>query len=79
VKVLTFAIALGFAGIAFAQENPPARGYEKVKTAYSATPQKTVAKTARDEERVVFTSKAGAKTPTYIYKAPLATRPLKTW
>lgn len=78
MKVLTFAIAFGFAAVAFAQDNPPSRGYVKVNTTYSAAPSKAVTKTP-SPTKVVFTSKAGVKTPTYIYKAPMATRPLKTW
>ena len=78
MKVLTFAIAFGFAAVAFAQDSPPSRGYVKVNNAYSAAPSKAAPKTSAPS-KVVFTSKTGVKTPAYIYKVHRATRPLKTW
>lgn len=79
MKLFTLSMVLGLAMAsgALAQGSTLMSGYTKTSATYVSAPSKAAAGQAA--KATLIKVKADAKTPTYIYKAPMATRPLKTW
>lgn len=77
MKVFTLSMVFGLAvaSVAFAQGSTLMSGYTKANTV--SAPAK--ASTTQVAKSNIIKVKAEAKSPAYIYKAPMATRPLKTW
>ena len=81
MKVFTLSMVFGMAvaSVAFAQGSTLTSGYTKANQPLVSAPAKApTAQAAKTTPRFIKVS-AEAKAPTYIYKAPMATRPLKTW
>lgn len=78
MKLFTLSMLFGLAvaGAASAQGSPLMSGYAKINavSAPAKAPQATAAVKAP-----VRVTRIDNKQPVYIYKAPMATRPLKTW
>ena len=82
MKVFTMSMVLGLAvaGAALAQGSTLVSGYTKASlTSYTPAPKAAGATTAAKPVLKVAATKTAAKPQVYVYKAPMATRPLKTW
>jgi len=79
VKVFTLSMVFGLAvaGVAFAQGSTLMSGYTKTTANFISAPSKAPARQAAKTNFIKVST--DAKAPTYVYKAPMATRPLKTW
>lgn len=80
MKVFTLSMVFGLAvtSLAFAQGSTLMSGYTKSNATFTSAPAKVerVNTATKSSPGVV---KIDNKQPSYIYKAPMATRPLKTW
>ncbi|MDP1598577.1 hypothetical protein [Phenylobacterium sp.] len=80
MKVFTLSMMFGLAAtsVAFAQGSTLMSGYTKSTATFTSAPAKVerVNTATKSSPGVV---KIDNKQPVYIYKAPMATRPLKTW
>ena len=82
MKVFTMSMVLGLAmaGGALAQGSTLVSGYTKASlTSYTAAPKSAGATTVAKSSPKLNATGASAKPQAYVYKAPMATRPLKTW
>lgn len=81
MKLFTVSMVFGLAvaGVAFAQGSTLMSGYTKTTASFVSAPSKAPARQATKTQPSFVKVSADAKAPTYIYKAPMATRPLKTW
>jgi len=85
VRIVALAAALSLAGVGAASAQSgsgPVRADSKaggllMSVAYKAPPSRNADNTVRLTAKPL--PAATAKTQVYIYKAPMATRPLKTW
>ncbi len=81
MKVFTLSMVFGLAvaGVAFAQGSTLTSGYTKTTAGFVSAPSKAPARQGAKSNPSLIKVSADTKAPTYIYKAPMATRPLKTW
>ncbi len=80
MKVFTLSMVFGLAvaSVAFAQGSTLMSGYTKANANFISAPAKVERATAPNKSNPAVV-KIDTKQPVYVYKAPMATRPLKTW
>lgn len=81
MKLFTLSMVFGLAvaGAAVAQGSTLTSGYTKANASFISAPSKAPARQSAKTNPSFIKVSADAKAPTYIYRAPMATRPLKTW
>ncbi len=81
MKLFTLSMVFGLvaASAAFAQGSTLTSGYTKASASFVSAPSKAPSRQSVKTSPSFIKVSGDAKATTYIYKAPMATRPLKTW